>query len=183
MLDGLFINLPKLETERLVLRKLEYSDKGSIFEYASNPEVSKYLPWATHESEIDTLDFLNITYESYNNDKPASWGVVLKQNNKLIGTAGFAFLDKTNLRAEFGYAISKEYWNQGIATEAGRAIIEFGFNEMKLNRMEAFCSVDNDASARVLEKLGLTLEGVLRKYILVKGEFVDHNIYSIINIK
>ena len=111
MLDGFFINLPQLETERLLLRKLEYTDKQDIFEYASNPEVSKYMPWEAHGGEIDTLDFLNIAYDNYNNDRPASWGIVLKSKKKIIGTAGFASLDKINLRAEFGYAISQDYWN------------------------------------------------------------------------
>ena len=182
MLDGFFINLPQLETERLLLRKLEYTDKQDIFEYASNPEVSKYMPWEAHGGEIDTLDFLNITYENYNNDRPASWGIVLKSINKIIGTAGFASLDKINLRAEFGYAISQDYWNKGIATEASKEILKYGFNQMGLNRIEAMCNVENIASARVLEKAGLTLEGILREYILVKEKFVDHKLYSILKV-
>ncbi len=180
MLDRFFINLPQLETERLFLRKLEYSDKQDIFEYASNPEVSKYMPWEAHGAEMDTLDFLNITYDNYNNDRPASWGIVLKTNNKIIGTAGFSSLDKVNLRAEFGYAISQDYWNKGIATEAAKEMLKYGFNKMHLNRIEAICNIENIASARVLEKAELTLEGILREFVLVKGKFVDHKLYSIL---
>ncbi|MEE9431259.1 MAG: GNAT family N-acetyltransferase [Melioribacteraceae bacterium] len=181
MLDGLFISLPKLETERLFLRKLEYADKRDIFEYANIPESSKYLPWDVHESEMDTLDFLNITYDRYNNDKAASWGIELKSSRKIIGTAGFATLDKENFSGEIGYVISKDFWDKGYATEAGNAILKFGFEQMQLNRIEARCHIDNKGSARVLEKLGMSFAGILRKEILMNEEFADIKIYSILS--
>ena len=113
MLEHVFINLPTLETERLRLRKLLYSDQADIFEYASNPEVAKHLLWEAHQSEFDTIQFLNLVYEAYNKNNAAPWGIELKSINKIIGTVGFVNWDKERNEMEIGYALSQNYWNKG----------------------------------------------------------------------
>ncbi len=85
-----------------------------------------------------------------------------------------------NYRAEIGYALSREYWGQGYMTECVKRLIEFGFKNMDLVRIEARCVLMNIGSSRVMEKSGMELEGTLRKHILIKGKFEDVKIYSII---
>ena len=162
MLPNIFTNLPTLETERLILRKLLYSDKSDIFKYARNPEVTKYILWYPHQTEMDTLEFLNIVYEEYRKNRPASWGIETKETNKIIDTAGFVNWDEKNHKAEIGYVLSQDFWNNGLASEAVKEILKFGFENLDLNRIEARCNKSNVASSKLLEKLGFTFEGVLR---------------------
>ena len=181
MLDHIFISLPTLVTERLILRKLEYSDKKSIFSYAKNPEVAKHVLWDAHQNEFDSLEFLNTVYGAYNKNKAAPWGIQFKENTNIIGTAGFVQWDKENKEAEIGYALSQEYWNKGLITEAVNAIIKFGFHQMKLEKITSRCKPENIASYKVLEKCGLNFDGVVKKQIWMKGEFHDMMMYSLIS--
>jgi len=181
MLPNIFTNLPSLETEKLILRKLLYSDKKDIFEYAKKSEVAKDVLWYPHQTEMDTLEFLNTIYEEYRKNRPAPWGILLKENNKIIGTAGFVNCDEINHKAEIGYVLSKVYWGKGIMSEAVKEIIKFGFESLELNRIEARCNTSNIASGKLLEKIGFTYEGVLREQLVVKGKFKDMKIYSLLS--
>lgn len=180
MLSKIFTNLPELKTERLLLRKLLYSDKVDIYSYAKNPDVAKYSLWEAHQSEMETLEFLNIIYEEYRKNRPAPWGIELKEISRIIGTAGFVKWDRVNSNAEIGYALSKDYWNKGIATEAVKKVIDFGFYNLNLNRIEARCLEFNVPSIKLLEKLGFKFEGILRKQMFVKGKFEDMHLFSLI---
>ncbi|MBE9184651.1 GNAT family N-acetyltransferase [Microcoleus sp. LEGE 07076] len=173
-------NLPTIETERLLLRKISLNDASDMFEYASSPEVSEYTMWSTHTSIEDTKYFLKSLTKMYKRRELVDWGLVSKADNKFIGTCGFVEWSMTHNRAEMGYAISSKYWNQGYMSEAVNAMMEFGFREMLLNRIEAKCKVSNIGSARVMEKVGMQLEGILRQKIFVKGEYWDLKIYSIL---
>ena len=82
--------------------------------------------------------------------------------------------------AEIGYVISKDYWGKGLTTEVAKELVKFGFEEMDLVRVQARCDVENIASARVMEKAGMTFEGIIRKGIFVKGEHRDLKMYSIL---
>jgi len=173
-------NLPTIETERLLLRKITLNDASDMFEYASNPEVSEYTMWSTHVSIEDTKYFLKSLTKMYKKRELVDWGIVHKAEKKFIGTCGFVEWSMTHSRAEIGYALSGRYWGEGYMSEAVNAIIEFGFREMLLNRIAARCEVNNIASARVMEKVGMQLEGILRQQLFVKGRYWDLKIYSIL---
>jgi len=173
-------NIPTIETERLLLRKISLNDASDMFEYASNPEVSEYTMWSTHTSIEDTKYFLKSITKMYKKRELVDWGIVHKVEKKFIGTCGFVEWSMTHSRAEMGYAISRKYWNQGYMSEAVNAMMEFGFREMLLNRIQGKCQVDNIGSARVMEKVGMQLEGILRQQLFVKGEYWDLKIYSIL---
>lgn len=173
-------NLPILETERLLLRCLNLNDAEDLFEYASDPEVSKYNTWTVHQSLADTKHFLNTVVERYQNYELADWGIVHKADKKLIGTCGLANWIQDQRRAEIGYALSRKYWGQGYMPEAVHSVIAFGFRMMKLNRVEGRCTISNTASARVMEKVGMKFEGVLRQHLFAKGSFYDVKMYSIL---
>lgn len=181
MLDHIFISLPTLSTEQLLLRKLVYADKSDIFSYAKNPEVSKYVIWNAHETEFDSLEFLNIVYEAYNKNRPAPWGIQLKNDPRIIGTAGFVEWNKEKNEAEIGYALSQDHWNKGFITEAVREIIKFGFNVMKLERITSRCKPENTGSYKILEKCGFDYDGTVKNQMLMKGSLHDMRMYSLTN--
>lgn len=172
--------MPYLETERLNLRKLSMSDAGDVFEYASIPEVSLYVTWTPHRTIADTKSFLKHMMYLYKKGIPASWGIALKENGKLIGTCGYHWWSAEHSKAELGYVISDKYWNNGYMTEVLKKILGFGFKTMNLERIEARCFVENTASERVMLKCGMKLEGVLRSSLYVKGSFRDFKLYSIL---
>jgi ribosomal-protein-alanine N-acetyltransferase len=176
----LFKNLPYLETERLKFRKLTMRDAGDIFEYASVPEVTLYVSWTPHRTLADTKSFLKHVLFQYEKGIPASWGIVLKENDKLIGTGGYLWWSTEHSKAEVGYVISDKYWNKGYMTEALKKILQFGFETMNLERIEARCFIKNSASERVMQKCGMKLEGILRSSLYIKGEFTDFKLYSIL---
>lgn len=180
MKSDLFQNLPRIETERVLLRPFTLDDAADVFEYARDDAVTRYMSWPTHQSIADALDYLTQVLRRYGQNSPAPWGIVLRTSHKLIGGAGFVTIDEKDFRAEIGYVLGQRYWGQGYATEAARAIIEFAVNDLGINRVEAMCEVANGASARVMEKAGMSYEGILRQYSLAKGTFRDMKIYSIL---
>jgi ribosomal-protein-alanine N-acetyltransferase len=167
--DGIFGDLPQLETQRLILRKLTPGDASDIFDYASDPEVTKYLLWNTHQTVSDSLAFVSAALARYDTGAPAPWGIVLKNEGKIIGTCDYISVRETHSRAEIGYALSRKYWGRGIMTEAVRKVIDYGFRVKNFNRIQAVCDVPNIGSARVLEKAGMTFEGILREYMIHNG--------------
>jgi ribosomal-protein-alanine N-acetyltransferase len=106
--------------------------------------------------------------------------MVLKENQRIIGATGFDALDVGHCRGEFGYSLSRHYWGRGLATEAAKAVVQFGFEAMGLYRIEAKCMVENVASERVMQKVGLSFEGILRGYWLKHGAYQDVKLYSIL---
>jgi len=176
----IFRGTPVLETERLILRKLRIGDSSDIYEYASDPEVSKYVTWNTHRSPDDSAGFIRYTLGRYDRDEAGEWGIVLKETNKLIGSFGFIWVESAQYCGQIGYVISRRYWNRGLMTEAVKRLIDFGFDEMGLNRIEAVHILENEASGKVMSKAGMMPEGVQRSKVFVKGSFYDVRIYAII---
>jgi len=173
-------NLPSIETDRLLMRKITLNDANDMFEYASDPQVSEYTMWSTHGSIEETKYFLKSLMRMYKRRELVDWGIVHKAEKKFIGTCGYVEWSMTHSRGEIGYVLDRKYWNQGYMSEAVNAIMEFGFREMLLNRIEAKCEVNNIGSARVMEKVGMQLEGILRHQLFVKGRYWDLKIYSIL---
>jgi RimJ/RimL family protein N-acetyltransferase len=179
--DGVFADLPELETERLVLRKMRLDDAEAMFAYASDPEVTRYVLWDTHRSIEDSESFLRSATEGYERGDFGGWGIVLKDDGAFVGTCGVdAGYAPEHARAELGYVLSREHWGKGLMPEAVRAVIAFGFEKLSLNRVEARCIAENTASARVMEKAGMTYEGTLREREFIKGAYRDIKLYSIL---
>ncbi|MGM7684752.1 GNAT family N-acetyltransferase [Cytobacillus sp. Hm23] len=179
-IEEIYGNLPTLETERLILRKITLDDVEHIYSYGSNEEVAKYVTWDAHKSLSDTKAFVDFALCQYENKNVAPWGIEYKEDGKLIGTADFILWQPNHNRAEIGYVLSPAYWGKGIATEAAKEIITFGFNHMDLVRIQARCFIDNIGSERVMQKLGMTFEGIIRKGMLAKDKHRDIKMYSIL---
>ncbi|TFE00565.1 GNAT family N-acetyltransferase [Jeotgalibacillus salarius] len=179
-IEDIFTELPVLETERLILRKLTPEDLDDMYHYGSNDEVTRYVTWNTHRTLSDTKEFVEFVLNQYRNHKVAPWGIEYKENGKLIGTVDFVSWQPKNHTAEIGYVISQDYWGKGIATEAAKKIIEFGFENMDLVRIQARCFPENEGSEKVMQKAGMLFEGVLRKSLFIKGKHWDGKVYSIL---
>lgn len=179
-IEEIFDNLPKLKTNRLILRKMTLYDSQDMYEYASDPEVTKYVIWDYHKSIDDSISFLKSIIKKYENMEVSGWGIEYKNNNKFIGTCGYVLWVPTHSLAEIAYALSRKYWERGLMTEAVKEVVKFGFEKMNLNRIYARCMVENVGSYKVLEKAGMKFEGVLREQMFIKGAFRDMKIYSIL---
>ena len=171
---------PRLETDRLVLRKMTPGDAAAVFAYASDPEVTRYVLWETHRSVEDSRAFLDLTVRKYEGGGEPDWGMVYKGDGRFVGTCGFVGWSREHARAEMGYVLNPRYRGRGLVPEAVRAMIAFGFEKMDLNRVEARCVVENTASARVMEKAGMTYEGTLRQREFLKGAYRDMKLYAIL---
>ena len=176
----IFSQLPIIETDRLVLRRLEKSDTADLFAYASEPAVSRFMPWHAHQTTNDTAEFVDFILDGYAANKKLTWAIELKSENKMIGTIDFVSWLPKRQRAEIGYTLSHHYWGQGLMLEAAEALIDFGFKEMDLIKVEAPIMLDNKQSQRVAEKLGMIREGVSRKHMVIKGEYVDLAMYAVL---
>ena len=173
-------DLPVLETDRLLLRKMTPDDAEAVFAYASDPETSRYVIWETHLSVEDSRAFLELVASRCESGGEPEWGIVYKGDHRFVGTCGFVNWEPEHARAELGYVLSREYWGRGLASEAARAMISFGFTVMDLNRIEARCISENAASARVMQKAGMTYEGTLRQRELIKGAYRNMKVYSVL---
>ncbi len=180
MENKIFKGNPTLETERLILRRLTMDDAQYIFDYASDPEVTRYLLWDTHSTIDDARAFIRFTLDRYEKDEAGEWGIILKESGRLIGCTGFPWTDVRNKRAEIGYVLAKPYWGLGIMPEAAGRAIEFAFNKMGINRMECCHFAPNEKSGRVMQKLGMTYEGTARDRVFAKGQFWDVKQYAIL---
>lgn len=179
-MEGVFNALPVLETNRLKLRKITLEDAEDMYYYCSNEEVPKYASWNPHKTITETKEAIERVLIQWNNKSLVHWGIEYKENSRLIGTIEFATWDRQHKIAEIGYALSPDYWRKGIATEAARKVIKFGFTNMDLVRIQAKCYLENIGSARVMEKAEMSFEGIIRKGLFIKGRHQDLKMYSIL---
>lgn len=171
---------PQLETKRLILKEINEKDSEDIFEIFSSEEVLKYYDIDHLKSLEEATDLIQGLDKRFKNKKGIRWGLYLKDIDKLIGTCGFHSLDKQSLRAEVGYELSKDFWGQGIMKEALEAIINFGFNTMSINRIQALVVAGNNNSLSLLKKIGFVEEGILLKYEYCRGKIEDFAILALL---
>lgn len=148
-------------------------DCDDMYAYSKLEEVTKYLLWDPHPDRNYTYRYLNSLQSQYKAGTFHDWGVVFRENGRLIGTCGFTSFDLNNGRGEVGYVFNPEYWGRGIAPEALLCVMAFGFRELELNRIEAHYIDGNERSRRVMEKCGMTFEGIHKEYMYIKGKYRD----------
>lgn len=167
----IFSRMPELETERLILRKMRVGDEEDMYAYARQSEVTRYLLWSPHPDIHYTRDYLRYLATRYATGSFYDWAIVLKSSGRMIGTCGFTAFDCPHDAAEIGYVLNPDYRGQGIAPEAVRAVLTFGFERLALHRIEARFMQGNEASLRVMEKVGMRFEGYRREAMMVKGSY------------
>ncbi len=172
---------PRLETERLVLRALRMDDAGFILKEYGDPVVTYYM---RDEDPLQNLEQAEEMLRPLQTPGKLPhfkwWGIEFKAEGCLIGTCGYCRWDQHHCRAEIGYDLWIDYWGRGIMPEAIRALIQFGFEKMNLNRIEATTHTENVRSQRVLHKLGFQKEGILREYYCRDGIYNDQVLFSLL---
>lgn len=170
----------KIETDRLILRRFSIDDASSMFNnWASDPDVCKYMRWTPHKNKEETKKILSDSLDSYNKEFFYKWAITLKEGEP-IGSIGLFVVNENDLCGDVAYCIGRKYWGQGIVTEALKAILSFAFEIVGFNRIETYHSINNPASGRVMQKSGMIFEGLAKqKYKSIFG-FEDSNMYSII---
>lgn len=176
-----FSHLPELLTERLTLRRMLVTDTQDMYEYACRGDVTKYLTWYPHPDKAYTREYLQYLGNRYAAGMFYDWAVVYEPDCKMVGSCGFTAFHCASDSAEVGYVLNPDYWGKGIAAEALSRVLQFGFEDLQLHRIEARFIAGNDASLRVMERCGMTLEGYLREAMLVKGSYVTVGVCSILS--
>ena len=180
----IFARIPELHTRRLLLRRMMPSDAYDMYEYACRADVTRYLTWEPHPSRDYTRQYLEFINTRYKSGDFYDWAIIWRadgdMNEKMIGTCGFTRFDYNNNFAEVGYVINPAYRGRGVAPEALRRVMEFGFEELGLNRIEARYMVGNDVSRRVMEKVGMHFEGIRRRALLYGNAYRDIGYCSIL---
>lgn len=171
-------SIPVLDTERLRLRPFTFDDEAAVFALVSDPEVARFVRFEAHRTPAETRAFLELVLECYGRGDPFAWAIVLREDERLIGSCGFVSQAGERRSAEIGYWLGKPYWGKGYAVEAARALVRFGFEQMNLERVEAKCFVENRAGQRVIEKLGMKFEGTDRSE-MIKGQYPELRMYGV----
>ncbi len=174
-----FANVPTLETERLLLTKIVPEFYADMFEYSSDPDVTKYLTWSCHKTEKETERYIKLLQKKYQTGIFNDFGLVHKESGKFIGTCGFTSFDYDKNTAEIGYVLNQSFWGHGLAAEAARCVMEFGFDSLSLSGFCAKCMEGNDSSMRVMQKIGMSFENMYRNSMFIKGEYKTIIIYSV----
>ena len=175
-----FSHLPELTTPRLTLRKLLVSDTEDMYAYASRQDVTQYLTWYPHSDRSYTRQYLQYLGNRYSAGMFYDWAIFYEPECRMVGTCGFTSFNCSSDSAEVGYVLNPEFWGKGIAHEALCRVMRFGFEKLNLNRIEARYIEGNERSRQVMEKAGMTFEGMMREAMLVKGTYVNIGVCSIL---
>ena len=171
----------RMETARLVLRPFVREDAEAMYRnWASDPEVTKFLSWPTYKTVDTAYEILNIWVPQYRDDTFYQWAIELKEIGEVIGSISVVNFDERVDMAEIGFCIGRSWWGQGMMTEAFQAVIDFLFGEVGVLRIEAGHDPNNPASGAVQRKCGLKYEGTLRRSIRSNQGITDKTVMAIL---
>lgn len=172
----------QLETERLILRRFEKNDAICMYKnWASKPEVTKYVTWFPHKSVEETQQIIDLWIDEYVEANRYQWAIVLKSTNEPIGSIGVVRQKEDAQVAEMGYCIGNDFWHQGYTSEALLCVMSYLFEKIGFNRIAALHDVRNPNSGGVMKKCGMKYEGTMRDVGLTKeGEFLTVSLYAIL---
>lgn len=171
----------EIKTKRLLLRKFTYDDVQAVYEnYGRDPLVKRYVSYAPCADLESARGFIQMHMEQYENDPEfCGWAVTL--DGEVIGSIGLFNIDKDADQAELGYSIGSKWWGQGYATEAAQAVLDYAFDTVGFHRIYASHHIENTASGRVLERIGMQLEGIMRDgQKNADGTYADLKLYAIL---
>jgi RimJ/RimL family protein N-acetyltransferase len=172
----------ELTTERLHLRELKQDDWQEVLVYQNDPLYLRYYEWTDRTPEA-VQEFVQMLIGNQQEQPRSKFqlAVCLTSSQQLIGNCGIRLKSADAHEGDIGYELSPQYWGHGYATEAARALVAFGFTQLKVHRIWARCVADNAGSAHVLEKLGMRQEGRLRENEYYKGRWWDTLLFSMLD--
>ena len=170
-----------IETERLILRKFEYTDDEAMLKYwISDEKIQSLYSEPIYTTKEAVKELLDKYIGSYEREDYYRWAIIEKDSMECIGQIAYFLVDNKNHFAEIEYCIGSDFQRQGLATEATKAVIAYGFEKMNLHRVQICTKTINAPSKRVIEKCGLTYEGTLRDYFYMDGEYVGRLYFSML---
>lgn len=179
-IDAAFTYFPTLSTNRLLLRQIVPGDAEELFAIRSDEETMRFFGHEPYESLDETKDLIRQVEELYVKKEAIRWGITFQGEDRLIGACTFFRFDEGFHRAETGCELNRTFWGKGIMTEAMAAVLNFGFNELGLHRVEAIIDIANERSKGLLLKLGFTYEGNLRQRFPFRGHFEDEHFFGLL---
>jgi RimJ/RimL family protein N-acetyltransferase len=173
---------PTIQTSRLAFREFTLDDYDAVHAYASDHEVTRYTAFGPNTPEL-TRQFLQLTVgQSSQADRAHfTFALVHKQTNKLIGSCGLMLADTNGPQYSFGYVLHKDWWRQGLASEATAALVKFGFGELRAHRLWAHVFLGNTASEKMLQKLGFRYEGCTLQSFFVRNAWHDVQTFAMLS--
>jgi [ribosomal protein S5]-alanine N-acetyltransferase len=171
-----------INTERLLLRRFEFTDANDMFKnWANDYEVTKFLAWKPHENIEVTKEIVKQWINEYENNNTYNWAIELKEIGEVIGGISLVKLDEKYYSCEIGYCMARKHWGKGIMSESLKVVIDYLFLEVGFNRIVAKHDTNNIASGKVMVKSGMQYEGTLRQVKLRDNkEFYDLALYAIL---
>lgn len=172
---------PRIETERLILSQLKEEDIPSVTKYLQNKIFSDFTSNIPYPYTREHAEFwLKISKEAFDENTGYTFAVRNKEE-QIIGAVGLH--DRDDDKAELGYWMGKSFWNKGYITEAAVALIDFGFRELEINKIYATYFLHNPASGRIMEKIGMEKEALLKQHLKKDDEYFDVLMYSVFKNK
>ncbi len=172
--------LPVLQTARLDLRAIVPEDLEALFAIFSDAQTMRYWSRGPYSSLEELQSYFDKTQQAFEDRSQLRWGLVRREDGKLIGVCSMYAIDAGNLRADIGYILNRGAWGQGYMQEALTAVLDYGFEVLSLRRVEADIDPRNAASVASLGKLGFQREGLLKERWLVNGEVSDSLIMGLL---
>ena len=170
-----------ITTDRLILRKFEYSDDDSMLRnWIADEKIQSMYSEPVYSTKEEVKELLDKYIGSYERPDYYRWAVIEKASGECIGQIAYFLVDSKNHFAEIEYCIGAEFQCRGYATEATKAVISFGFDRINLHKVQICTKTINKPSRRVIEKCGFTYEGTLRDYFFMNGEYVGRHYFSIL---
>lgn len=170
-----------IETERLILRRFEYSDDEAMLRYwIADEKIQSLYSEPVYSTKEAVKELLDKYIGSYEISDYYRWAIVEKNAGECIGQIAYFLVDNKNHFAEIEYCIGSDYQCKGLATEATKAVIRYGFEKMNLHKIQICTKTINVPSKRVIEKCGFTYEGTLRDYFYMNGEYVGRHYFSML---
>ena len=170
---------PSLQTNRLDLIEITQCHSGDILKLFGDVNVTRFNNLLPFGSEQEAQKFIDVYRIRFKDKTGLRWGISLKGKHHIIGTIGFNNFTKRH-RANIGYDLQKEYWNNGYITEALKAVVNFGFNQLEINRIEAEVMQGNTNSEKVLYKLNFKNEGILRQWMYWNKKYYDMTMFALL---
>lgn len=170
-----------ITTDRLILRRFEYSDSDSMLKnWIADEKIQSMYSEPVYSTKEEVKELLDKYIGSYEKPDYYRWAVIEKESGECIGLIAYFLVDSKNHFAEIEYCIGGEFQCRGYATEAAKAVIKYGFDNINLHKVQICTKTINLKSKRVIEKCGLTYEGTLRDYFYMNGEYVGRLYFSIL---
>ena len=171
----------KIETERLILRRFEYSDDDAMLKYwISDEKIQSLYAEPVYSTKEEVKELLDKYITSYEKEDYYRWAIIEKESGECIGQIAYFLVDNYHHFAEIEYCIGSAFQCKCFATEATKAVISFGFDKMNLHKVQISCKSINMPSKRVIEKCGFVYEGTLRDYFYLNGKYVSRLYFSIL---